>query len=102
MMGCFDTFGERRIQLKVGPCELNCYAVGDKVNGFSDGIYVGYEGVVVIASGVFVAEFNDVQDKWGNIIELDKVLSESNPIRQIVEVLSNEQEHGNQTPGARE
>lgn len=86
-MGVYNTFGERSIQLKVESYEdLQCkhYRVGDEVK-LGDGIYVGYEGVVVILDGIFVAEFDGIWDKWGGFDScLDDVLEERNPVNKAM------------------
>jgi hypothetical protein len=66
-MGLYDTFG--KVQLKAGDCVLDHYAVGDKVQGIKDGVYIGLEGVVVILKGKLIAEFPYAKDKWGDPIK---------------------------------
>lgn len=68
-MGLYDCYGKQGIQLKVGPCKCKSYKLGDKVTGIPDGVYLGYEGVVVIKGRVFIAEFSELMDKWGGIID---------------------------------
>lgn len=77
-MGLYDTFGD--VQLKVGLNELNHYKIGDSVP-IPDGIYIGYEGVVIVVKGTFVAEFTGLMDKWGGQIDV----SLDNPITKAVE-----------------
>lgn len=80
-MGMYDTFGAT--QLKVGDCDMAHYDVGDEVT-MADGVYVGYEGIVVIKDGVFVAEVgkNELFNKWGGPLEID--LDEANPVAQAI------------------
>jgi len=76
----YNTYGT--VQLKVDSNEnllLRNFKVGDKVN-ISDGVYVGYEGVVIIYKGIFVKEFSNIYNKWGNKIRLDEIISGYNPI----------------------
>lgn len=85
-MGIYNTFGERGVQLKAEAYEdlqLKHYKLGDAVK-LGDGIYVGYEGVVVILNGVFIAEFAGVWDKWGGFVGLNNLLAERNPIGRAI------------------
>lgn len=88
-MGCYDTFGNLSIQLKCTECLLNHFNVGDDVE-LSDGIYVGYEGCVVVFGGKFVAELplECVYDKWGGTLEID--LDKRNPIASVCRELREE------------
>ena len=70
-MGVYDTFGE--CQIKAGPCMLKEYVVGERVP-LPDGVYVSYDGVVVVVRGVFVAEFPTLTDKWGGEMDVADVL----------------------------
>ena len=49
-MSSYDTYGKDNIQLKTGPCKLNHYNEGDKVD-IPDNIYIAIEGFVVIYEG---------------------------------------------------
>ena len=64
-MGMFDTYGD--IQLKVGPCKLLQYKIGDDVL-IPDGVYHEcndvYEQAVVILGGKLIANL-DVYDTIG-------------------------------------
>ncbi len=66
-MGVYNCFGKKGIQLKVGNCALKDYQIGDKVD-IPDGVYIGYGGVVVIKDGIFIADFDNLTDKWGGVI----------------------------------
>ena len=83
-MGCYNTFidGDHDVQLKCGPCDMACYHIGDQVNGYADGLYAGYGGIVVIVGGRFMALFQHVMDKWGG--ELSFNLDDHNPIAQVL------------------
>ena len=63
-MGVYDEYGS--VQLKIGDVALRQFEIGDDVP-ICDGVYVGYDAVIVIVSGVFVAEFPHVTTKWGDI-----------------------------------
>lgn len=88
-MGVYDCYGN--CQLKVGPCELDNYDVGDKVP-ISDGIYIDYGGAIVIKDGIFVAEFERLTDKYGGPIEIKEIVEERNPITHIVEAMQIDRE----------
>lgn len=82
-MGMYDTFGEElQIQLKVGPCEMMFYKIGDEVP-LQDGVYVAMEGSVVIKDSIFIMELapEQVQDKWGGMVDI----TESSPFKQAVD-----------------
>jgi len=80
-VGVYDCYGD--CQLKVGPCELNAYKIGDKVF-IPDGIYLDYGGAVVIKDGVFVAEYKSLTDKYGTPINIHDLVDERNPVSQAV------------------
>ena len=85
-MGVYNTFGERNIQLKVesyDKLQLKHYKLGDKIE-LGDGIYVGYEGAVVILDGIFIAEFSGLWDKWGGYTGSDNVIKDGNPVAKII------------------
>ena len=60
--------------MKVGPCEMDRYRVGDGVP-IADGVYVGHGGVVVVINNKFVAEFEHLTSKWGDKIHPHDVLA---------------------------
>jgi hypothetical protein len=79
-MSVYDEYGSRRVQLKVGPCRMGHYDVGDRVKErIRDGGYVGWEGVVVIKGRVVVGVFKDVFTKWGDVIDKSAILTLKNP-----------------------
>ena len=82
VMGVYDEYAG--IQLKVGPCCLAQYDVGDKVE-IPDGVYVGHSGVVVILDGKFVGEFGTMISKWGNTIYPEEVLYPHDAVRRVIE-----------------
>jgi hypothetical protein len=75
-MGLYDTLGSTQIKIFQSFCQ---YKIGDKVP-YEDGIYIGFEGFVVVINKIFVAEFQDAKDKWGNIITPEEIITENNPI----------------------
>ena len=78
-MGCYDELGD--VQVKVGDSALRRWEVGQKVDDdIPDGIYVGYEGIAVVANGVFVGQFDKITDKWGYPIEFEDLLTSRNPM----------------------
>lgn len=78
-MGLYDNYGD--CQIKAGACLYDNYQIGDKAELW-DGVYVAYEGVVVIKDGIFVAKFPQLFDKWGGMINLRDVLDPANPVAQ--------------------
>lgn len=80
-MGVYDTYGKRELQIKAGECCLRCFKVGD-VCDLEDGVYVEYDGFIVVKDKVFIAEFRIDQlfDKWGGIIKVD--MDSRNPLVQ--------------------
>ena len=82
-MGTYNTYGDNGIQLKVGDLCLQHFEVGSKVD-IEDGIYIAYEGIIVIKDGIFIAEFDQLIDKWGGILPLDEILDNENPVAKIV------------------
>lgn len=83
-MGTFNTFGKKYIQLKVGSCCMMHYDIGDKVD-IPDGIYLAYEGIVVISdNGKLIAFCDKLFDKWGNAININELLNKNNPVMSVV------------------
>lgn len=83
-MGVYDTFGDT--QIKAGPCAMKHYKIGQSVP-LENGVYVAPDGVVVIAGGIFVAEFSDLRDKWGGRLDCDTVLDARHPIKQAMRAI---------------
>lgn len=81
-MGIYDTYG--KVQLKVGGISMSSYSVGDQVD-VQDGAYVGYEGVVIIKDGKFLAEFDCLIDKWENTISTHDLVNKLNPLNKVVD-----------------
>ena len=79
-MGTYDEYGS--VQLKVGPCEMLDYDVGDKAD-IPDGVYVGHDGVVVIKDGIFIAEFSHLVTTWGDIVKPVTVLAPFDVVSHI-------------------
>ena len=80
-MGSYDMF--EGIQLKAGLCEMHYYRKGDTVP-LPDGVYVGYEGVVVILGGCLVTTFETLTDKYGSPYDLYELVNQVNPVAQAV------------------
>jgi hypothetical protein len=81
-MGIYDTYG--KVQLKVGKVDMSSYSIGDKVS-IPDGAYVGYEGVIIIKGGKFLAEFKQLEDKWGSVISTSELAGSLNPLNEVVD-----------------
>ena len=64
-MGVYDTYGN--VQIKVGEVAVREYEIGDTVD-IPDGVYIAPDGVVVIINSIFVATFQTLNSKWGDII----------------------------------
>ncbi len=88
-MGIYDTYG--KVQLKVGDVSMASYSIGDKVK-IPDGLYVGYEGIVAIKDGKFLAEYDALETKWGEKIEASKLVAPLNPLNTVVADLKNDKE----------
>ena len=80
-MGVYDEYGE--VQLKVGPCCLAQYEIGDEVE-IPNGVYAGHEGLVVVVDGAFIAKFECLMTKWGDMIDMSSILDPHNPILQAL------------------
>jgi len=81
-MGTYDEY--KGTQLKVGPCCLTQYNIGDNVE-IPDGVYAGHEGLVVIIKGIFVAEFEHITTKWGDTVAMSTIL---NPHDHVLQAMS--------------
>lgn len=90
-MGMFDTYtdGKVEIQLKVGPCDMDIYRIGDEVP-ISDGIYLGYSGFVAIKKSRLIVVSEKLTDSWGTTydpVDLIERLS-ANPLIGVVKALA--------------
>ena len=81
-MGIYNTYGKNGLQLKVGDLCLKHFNIGDKVD-INDGVYLEYDGVIVIKDGIFIAEYKNLFDKWGGIHETNNFLDEHHWIKKI-------------------
>lgn len=81
----YDIYGEFETQVKAGNCEMKHYRLYDKCD-LKDGVYLSYEGIVVVQHGVFIAEFSTskIKDKWGSSLDLRAILDSVNPFVRIV------------------
>ena len=88
-MGVYDTYGKNGVQIKAGNdgMSMNDFSVGDKVP-LSDGIYVGYEGAVIVKDGIFIAEALFIKDKYGGILNFKNIIDENNPVSQAIRDLT--------------
>lgn len=75
-MGVFDSYLD--VQLKLGDPVARQYELGDKVH-IPDGIYMGWEGIVVVHNGKFIARHRALTTKWGNKISPKIILEKENP-----------------------
>ena len=64
-MGIYDVYAG--IQVKLGPCEMRCYEIGDDVP-IKDGIYAGHEGFFIIHNGKLIGSHSQITTKWGEKI----------------------------------
>jgi hypothetical protein len=81
-MGVYNIYGKKRIQIKIGDLIMQRFNRGDKVD-IPDGVYIGYEGVIVVSGGIFVAEFDHLTDKWGVKIDIaDGYFTDRNPVKR--------------------
>lgn len=76
-MGVYNVYAG--VQLKVGEnLDLTEYKIGDEVP-LKNGIYIGYEGIIIIRNKKLVECYNFMWDKWGEIIKLEEILDRRNP-----------------------
>ena len=87
-MGTYDTYGDKGIQIKAGVCMMEHYVVGDSCD-LEDGVYIGYEGVIIINEGVFVAEHTHIFTKYGDIVDCSSLMDQYNPVAQAVNEIIN-------------
>jgi len=81
-MGVYNTYG--RTQIKVGDLRCNDFEIGDEAE-IPDGIYVDHSSAIVIKDGKFIAEFDHIISKWGDIIECDEVIERKDYIKALTE-----------------
>lgn len=82
-MGLYDTVGKNHAQLKIHPTSDH-YAIGDSIP-VGDGVYLTYEGWFIVHEGKVVLEGDVIRDKWGNYIDYTQLLTDTNPIRKVVD-----------------
>lgn len=80
-MGMYDSY--ERVQLKIGPRELNDYKLGEAVP-LPDGIYAGLEGFIVVYDMHLLAVHYNIYTKWGDELSPDDVLDEHNPYKEAL------------------
>ena len=89
-MGVYDIFGEEGAQLKAGPCEMRHYAVGNPCPEYQDGVYLAYEGAVVVVGGVFQGVL-PMWDKWGGALDAAAIIRSENPVAQAIKEIRDEE-----------
>ena len=85
-MSMYDLFGKKFIQLKARPNpNMNYYNVRAAVP-YDDGIYLAPDGIIVVKNGKFkcTLELNQIYDKWGDSVNLSKMLERRNPVYRVV------------------
>ena len=86
-MGVYNTYGNKiNAQLKVGASLTSeHYEIGSKVD-IPDGLYITYDGVIIVRHSRLYDEFipDELFDKWGEKIDLPKLLYKLNPIVEAV------------------
>jgi hypothetical protein len=76
-MGCFDTYWSEKptqenynnivsVQMKNGLCILKDYWPGCS-SDIPNGVYISYDGVIVIADGKVILVSDHFTDKWSSI-----------------------------------
>lgn len=70
-MGLFDDYAG--VQLKIGDADMASFQVGDTVP-IPDGVYLGWEGVIVVQEGRLLCAFQEVVTKWGQPLSTERVL----------------------------
>lgn len=79
----YNIYGD--VQLKnAEELTLKEYKVGDKVD-LPDGIYVGFEGIVVVVKGIFVEQFAFLIDKWGTEFNTYDLVESHHPLLKVIE-----------------
>ena len=87
-MGIYDIYGET--QLKIGDVRMSNYKVGDEDIQLGDGIYIGYEGFVVIKNHQFIVDFPFAVSKWGDIVYPKEIIEQLNPVSQAIKNMEKE------------
>lgn len=59
------------------------FLVGMRVP-LKDGVYLGYEGVVVVINNMFAKKFLFLTSKWGHRFRVQKILDGYNPIAKAI------------------
>lgn len=76
-MGMFDEYGKNKIQIHAqyivndGPRWYKTYQLGDKVL-IKDGLYVSFNGAIVIENGIFFRDFGKYFDHDGFFMTEEK------------------------------
>jgi len=83
IMGCFDTVGKEYIQLKCTECIMAHYEIGDKIP-LSEGLYISYEGWLVVKNDKVLMTGTHIYDKWGNVLEPSKIMDINTPVARTI------------------
>lgn len=101
-MGLFDTALNKArtigVQLKAGECSMYNYVEGESVEGsIADGVYYGYEGVVVIEGGIVKSVTEEAPEplpnlptynKWGGAFDpKTESMEDASPVFQAIKAL---------------
>jgi len=84
----FDYYGEKKCQIKVGERDKLHYTPGNDID-IPDGIYVCYEGLIVIHNGIFVCEMDNLYTKWGDILDKYEILERIRKYDSVEENVTN-------------
>jgi len=85
-MGIYDTYaGEIQLKVNLLADEMRDFEIGDKVP-LANGVYLGYEGIVIVRNGVFTDYFPEeyLFDKYGDRVDVKEILDEVSPVVQAV------------------
>lgn len=84
-MGVYDTVGKEEIQIKCTPEPgMDRYNIGNEIP-LRDGLYMGYEGWFVVRKKRVLNCGEDIYTKWGDKINLEKILDSYNKIAIMCE-----------------
>lgn len=81
-MGTYNNYGST--QIKVGDLGCIYFEIGDEAK-IPDGIYVDHNSAIVIKNGIFIAEFDNIISKWGDIIKCSSVIDEFDDVKKAIE-----------------
>jgi|WetSurMetagenome_2_1015567.scaffolds.fasta_scaffold1712409_1 hypothetical protein len=82
-MGIYDTY--EGCQIKVGHSSMKEFIVGDKVD-IPDGIYITFDGIVIIKNSTFIGVNEKIFNKWGAEIDQEKLINLIKPYNPVMAV----------------